>query len=183
MFVPDLVLDRPDSFENEITSLYSSSPAALTKIRERYHISKYANNQEQIIDYMDSSYFLCNARNVAKAFAGRSHLGQYSRGTGKHGTDFRVLFFDPAAGEPRDDPALLQFAPQYQSYFLSHAVAGDVNPRRAEGTIEWPVADIGEAYKNVMDFNMTFSVIEDTLLNNDVCDFWLDIWRTAKSGT
>ena len=181
MFVPSLVLDRPTSFEDEIKSLYSSSPSALKKIRERYPLSKYANNQAQIIDYMDSSYFLCNVRNIAQAYMGKAYLGQYSRGSGKHGTDIRVLFYDPEAGTPKDDPELVTIAPQFQSYFLSHAVTGDVNARRAEGTVEWPFAEIGETYGNVMDVNQTFSLIEDKLLNNDVCDFWLDVWRTAKA--
>jgi carboxylesterase type B len=181
MFVPDIVLDRPSSLEDEITSLYSTSPAAITKIRERYHISKYANNKEQITDYMESSYFLCNVRNIAKAYAGKSSLGRYSRGTGKHGTDIRVLFFNATAGEPRDDPGLVEFAPKFQSYFLSHAVTGDVNARRAEGTVEWPIAEVGATYRNVMDANTMFSLIEDTSLSNEVCEFWLDVWRTAKA--
>jgi carboxylesterase type B len=182
MFVPGLVRDRPDSFEKEIASLYGDSPAALTKIRKRYDISKYANNQEQITHYMDSSYFVCNVRNIAKAYAGKSWVGQYSRGTGKHGTDIRVLFFNATAGEPKDDPGLLQFAPKFQSYFLSHALTGDVNARRVEGTVEWPFADVGATYRNVVDANTTFSLIEDQQLDNEVCDFWLDVWRTVASG-
>lgn len=181
MFVPELVVDRPSAFEDEIESLYGDSPEALAKIRARYDISKYANNREQLIDYMGSSYFLCNVRNIAKAYAGKAWLGQYSRGTGKHGTDIRVLFFNATDGAPKDDPGLLQFAPKFQSYFLSHAATGDVNTNRAEGTVKWPLAEIGSTFNGVMNANETFSLVQDDLLSNDVCDFWLDIWRTAKS--
>jgi carboxylesterase type B len=181
MFVPELVNDRPTAFEDEIQSLYGDSSAAIDMIRSQYPSSKYADTQAQLIDYMNPSYFICNVWNIAKAYQNKVWLGQYSRGTGKHGTDIRVIFFNATAGPPRDDPGLLQFAPMWQDYFLSHAMTGDVNTKRATSAPEWPRAIIGNTYRNVMNANITFQLIEDEELNSNICDFWLKVWKTAKA--
>jgi hypothetical protein len=196
MFVPGNVGNESE-FQSLITYNFGTTPeklpsinsAILKKFPSPSAAQKYKSLKDRTIDFVQFSVFTCHVRFIAEAYKGKTYNVQYSRGSGMHGLDVVPVFFNPGSAIStslaRADKTYPTFAGQFQSYLTSHARSGDVNKFRANGTIEWPLAQFGSTLSKVLNANdKGFELIEDTKTKADDCDFWKDAYAglTAAGG-
>lgn len=144
--------------------------------------------------------FTCNTRLLYDAYKPKTYMMQYdvlkNLGLAFHGADLLPLFFNPGFDVvaflkdrfpnfklPRWMAIVLGeivkvLSTRYQSYFVSHAIHGDPNTGRVEGTPEWKRATNGsnrihqvmEVDGNILEFfHPDFT---DDINTNEACDFW-----------
>jgi hypothetical protein len=176
-------------FEAEITSTYGPSSKIKDEILKRYPTpgpgSKFKDEKERFINYMQFQFFTCHVRTITNAYKDKSWVAQYSRGLGKHGMDMQADFYNKSGSPPKDDPGFATFAPAYQDLLLSHARTGDPNTLGKKGTgIEWPKVTVGKTFGNVLEAGKQgFNLIEDQLTKAGDCDVFTDILAgVTKSG-
>jgi len=178
-FVPNYLEDNTTAFVAEVQSLYDKV-SVQNEIVQFYpppnsSNPQYQTEQGRIQTYMMYSYFTCHVRIIAQAFQNSTWVGQWSRGTGKHGADIPAVFHN--ATSPTD------FESGYQDYLISHAITGDPNTlRTANGTIEWPKPIIGNVIGNVLNIGDSgYSIFTDGELPANECDFWLQMWQQSST--
>jgi len=146
---------------------------------------KWATQKARTKEFVEKSVFTCNTRFIAEAYKGKSFNLQYARGSGGHGSDILATFYNPGTSGlglasllGGSDKNLAKVAIGYQSYLASHARTGDVNKlRKKDGTVEWPVVELGSEFGNVLNVTNTgFEIIKDQKNLAVDCDFWRDAY-------
>jgi carboxylesterase type B len=139
--------------------------------------SKFKDEKERFIQYMQFQFFTCHVRTITSAYKDKSWVAQYSRGTGKHGMDMQADFYNSGGSPPKGDPGFAQFAPTYQDYLLSHARTGNPNTLgKKSAAILWPKVKFGDTFGDVLEAGKNgFWIIEDQLTKAQDCDVWTDI--------
>jgi acetylcholinesterase len=171
----------------------------------------YGDPRARVAALICDASFTCNTRLLYEAYKNRSiglYMMQYdfleSFNYALHASDLLPTFWNrdmnttalfekllhlppdraKAAADVFDN---LGYAPEYQSYFASHALSGNPNSARSRRTPPWPNAtDNGDMVTNVIEtsfslFHHFFNGESTDLVNTRAsCDFWtrLAFWIT-----
>ncbi|KAF2663439.1 alpha/beta-hydrolase [Microthyrium microscopicum] len=168
-----------DTFQAVVNLYWGTSQKAKAAIEAQYSLSKYGGDQAARIRALyQFSVFTCNSRFISAGF--KTYNLQYARGTGLHGSDVSADFWDPNSPTAflslLSDPTFGSFATSFQSYLVSHALTGDPNEKRDNGTIQWPLVKYGPIFTPVLNASDTgFALISDQENKAVDCDFWKDL--------
>ncbi|KAH7108817.1 carboxylesterase family protein, partial [Dactylonectria macrodidyma] len=141
--------------------------------------SLYRNGLERLEAIIGDNVFVCNYRRVANAFAGQAYAAVWSRGNATHGADVTSTWYNPTlelAGVPLPDVMGDKvIAQSYQSYLVSFALNGDVNPlRNLSETVDWPLYPTSQT-ERLQALNIAqdgFKIQLDDQGKKSTCDFW-----------
>lgn len=206
-FVPEFIKNSTD-VENYIGDFFPQPQLRDLKnaVLEQYPADGspyYGDARSRTEDVIRDLSFTCNTRLLYDAYheKAETYMMQYNFLKGseaaKHGGDLLPLFhnsefdFIPVLqalypGPPLPDwvwdlvrSGLELLAPPYQSYLASHAIHGDPNTGRRNGTPQWiPATNDSNNVQQVMEVGGEFSLdffnssFTDIINTNDACNFW-----------
>ncbi|KAI9163608.1 Secreted lipase [Paramyrothecium foliicola] len=146
--------------------------------------SPYRTGVERQTAILSDSIFLGNYRRIAEAFAGRTFVSSRTRGNAGHGDDNRPTWYNPTLKNGSTPlPEIIGdgvVSQAWQSYLVSFAVTGNVNPLRNESqTIRWPrfCTASRERLTTLEIADDGFKLIQDPLGTKSVANFWSEQLR------
>ncbi|MCJ1446167.1 MAG: hypothetical protein MMC23_006672 [Stictis urceolatum] len=187
-----------------------SATAAREEIANRYDAGTYGDERNRATAILRDAFFTCNTRHLYNAYNKKTprYVMQYNflqrYGVAIHGSDLLPLFWNRQLDirkfidkQLSSLPGFVanwlaqyfdKFAQRYQRYMISHALYGNPNAGRDEGTPEWKVPNDQDALENVMETSFSFfghyfnAQSVDKINAASVCDFWTDIAINVSAG-
>ncbi|KAF2665150.1 alpha/beta-hydrolase [Microthyrium microscopicum] len=176
----EMFVTRGEAKESDFVALmtreYGKSDAIEKAVYQLMPLSKYKNQRDRIVQYVQLSTFACNSRYTAQAYKDITYNVQY---TGNHGSDMAADFYSPTSitksflGTASDS--------KYQKYIISLVRAGDPNKFKDPQAPGWPKSTIGPKVANTMSVGSTLALIDDSLTAAADCDLWPNVYSAATN--